>query len=472
MSADDATYYGALLVALHFFTATVATLHALLFKSDSRAALGWIGVVLFFPYAGALLYLVFGINRVRRKAQRRGIFGIPWSEAGIMPPPQHREVRGDPLVHVGSAVTGNAATTNNSVHALFNGEQAFPAMLDAIENAQHQVLLMSYIFDNDATGLVFVDVLARAMQRGVDVHILIDDMGRRYSFPTIMGPMREAKLDVRRFMPIRLLPPSLSLNLRNHRKLMIVDGTAGFAGGMNIGDRQLAERPDGHGATDLHFRFDGPIVTQFAELFSDDWQRAGGDQLALPATGESLDGQCRCRLIPDGPDNHLDHLSMLLDGVISAAQTRIRIVTPYFLPHRKLIGSLQSAALRGVDVCVVVPSANNWRVVQWALSHILWELVNVGVRVVEQPPPFAHTKCIVIDDHYALVGSTNLDPRSLRLNFELGIEVFSTAFCAQLSAHVDELCRHAIPVTREQIAHRSPVVKVRDAIAALFSPYM
>ncbi len=472
MSADDATYYGALLVALHFFTATVATLHALLFKSDSRAALGWIGVVLFFPYAGALLYLLFGINRVRRKAQRRGIFGIPWTEAGILPPKQYRDVRDEPMLHVGRAVTGMPVSPDNSVHTLFNGEQAFPAMLAAIDNAQQQVLLMSYIFDHDATGLAFVDALTRAAQRGVDVHVLIDDMGRRYSFPTILGPMRRAKLDVRCFMPIRLLPPSLSLNLRNHRKLMIVDGTTGFAGGMNIGDRQLALRANGHGATDLHFRFDGPIVADFAALFFEDWQRAGGDALALPTADQSFDGHCRCRLVPDGPDNHLDHLSMLLDGVISAAKTQIRIVTPYFLPHRKLIGSLQSAALRGVDVCVVVPSVNNWRVVQWALSHILWELVNVGVRVVEQPPPFAHSKCIVIDDDYALVGSTNLDPRSLRLNFELGIEVFSETFCGQLTQHVEELCQNASPVTREDLARRSPMTKVRDAIAALFSPYM
>ena len=466
----DATYYGTLLVALHVLTATAATLHALLYKTDSRAAFGWIGIILFFPYAGALLYVLFGINRVQRKAQRRGIFGIPWTEAGLLPPARRRELLDNPMQHVGWSVTGQPLAEGNRVVPLINGEQAFPEMIEAIGNAQRQVLLMTYIFDNDATGRKFVAALGAAVARGVNVHVLVDDIGRRYSLPTILRPLKKAGVDVRRFMPVRLLPPSLSLNLRNHRKLMIVDGAIGFAGGMNIGERQLADSPKG--ATDLHFRFDGPVVQKFSVLFGEDWLRSNGKALTFLDPPSATPGDCRCRLVPDGPDSRLDHLSMLIDGVVSSAHERIRIVTPYFLPHRKLIGSLQSAALRGVDVCVVVPSVNNWRVVQWALAHVLWELVNVGVRVVEQPPPFAHSKCILIDDDYALVGSTNLDPRSLRLNFELGIEVFSPAFNAQLRDHVESLCQASSEISRHAIASRSPVIRTRDALAALFSPYM
>ncbi|MFK8017791.1 MAG: phospholipase D-like domain-containing protein [Gammaproteobacteria bacterium] len=470
--SSDFTYYGALLVVLHVFTATVATLHALLFKADSRASLGWIGIILFFPYFGALLYLLFGINRVRRKAQRRGIFGIPWSEAGFLPPARHLTQNEPPLRHAGLSITGKKLSDNNSLETLFDGEQAFPAMLKAIDEAATQVLLMTYIFDNDDTGRQFVAALGRAVARGVEVRVLVDDIGRRYDFPSILGPLRNANIDVRCFIPIRLIPPSLSLNLRNHRKLLVVDGGVGFAGGMNIGDRQLAQHPEGKGATDLHFAFRGQIVERFSKLFCDDWRRAGGDALAVLPASIPPGGSCRCRLIPDGPDNHLDHLSMLLHAVISSARSHIRIVTPYFLPHRKLVGALQSAALRGVDVCVVVPSVNNWPMVQWALAHMLWELLNVGVRVVEQPPPFAHTKCILIDDAYALIGSTNLDPRSLRLNFELGIEVFSKTFNQSLSEHVESLITVAKPIGRKDVARRGPLVRTRDATAALFSPYM
>lgn len=466
------TYYGALLVALHAVTATAATLHALLFKSDSRATLGWIGVVLFFPYAGAALYLLFGINRVRRKAQRRGIFGIPWHESGIVPPPAPVREKVSAMAHVGRAITGEPPTDGNAIKMLVNGEAAFAEMLSSIDAATHSIWLMSYIFDYDQTGRAFVEALGRAVGRGVDVRVLVDDIGRRYRWPGVVSPLRKVGVHVRCFMPIRLLPPSLSLNLRNHRKLLVVDGRTGFAGGMNIGDRQLLRPPKGPGSTDLHFRFEGPEVARFAALFDADWQRADGEALALPGAKPMTEASCRCRLVPDGPDNHLDHLSLLIDGVISAARKRVHIVTPYFLPHRKLIGALQSAALRGVDVRVIVPGKNNWPIVQWALGHVLWELVNVGVRIYEQPPPFAHTKCILVDDSYALVGSTNLDPRSLRLNFELGIEVFSETFNATLAEHVAQLCDAATEVTRDAVVNKSTVARMRDATVALFSPYL
>lgn len=471
MSAD-ATYYGVLFFALHVLTASSATLHALLFKSDSRAAFGWIGVVIVFPYAGALLYLLFGINRVRRKAQRRGILGIPWTESGLLPIKENADENLPPMQQVGRTVTGQRLVRDNRVDMLVNGEAAFERMLEAIEQAQHQVLLMTYIFDRDTTGKRFVRALGEAVERGVEVCVLVDDIGRRYRFPTIMPALRDAGIEARCFMPIRLLPPSLSLNLRNHRKLLVVDGAVGFAGGMNIGDRQLANPPKGHGSTDLHFEFCGPIVRDFGLLFDEDWQRADGAPLDVIAATPAANTHCRCRLIPDGPDNHLDHLSMVIEGVISCATSRIRIVTPYFLPSRKLIGALQAAALRGVDVCVVLPAKNNWPIVQWALGHTKWELLNAGVRMVMQPPPFAHTKCIVIDDNYALVGSTNLDPRSLRLNFELGIEVFSPPFNKKLGDYVEALCAQATPMTREQARARGGMVRVRDALAALFSPYL
>ena len=468
----DATYYGVLLLALHVLTASSATLHALLFKSDSRAAFGWIGVVIVFPYAGALLYLLFGINRVRRKAQRRGILGIPWTESGLLPVAGSEDEAVPPMQHVGRTVTGQPLVEHNQVSMLVNGEATFERMLECIAQATNQILLMTYIFDRDSTGSTFVSALGDAVARGVEVCVLVDDIGRRYRFPTIMPALREAGVDARCFMPIRLFPPSLSLNLRNHRKLMVVDGTVGFAGGMNIGDRQLAKPPSGHGSTDLHFEFAGPIVRDFGRLFDEDWQRADGAPIEVLGSSEAAAAHWRCRLVPDGPDNHLDHLSMVIEGVISSASKRIRIVTPYFLPSRKLIGALQAAALRGVDVCVVLPAKNNWPIVQWALGHTMWELLNAGVRIVMQPPPFAHTKCIVIDKDYALVGSTNLDPRSLRLNFELGIEVFSSDFNRTLGAHVEALCAKSVSITREQASNRGGMVRVRDALAALFSPYL
>ncbi|MEJ8565993.1 phospholipase D-like domain-containing protein [Elongatibacter sediminis] len=457
------------LISLYLVIVTIGVVHVLLYKRDARSALGWIGLILVFPVAGALLYLLFGINRVRRKARRISLRVEPeggWRRAGLLPE------GGACLDNVGFAITGLGLKPGNSVHCYHDGEEAFPAMLDAIQAARREVLLSSYIFDNDSTGQQFVDALASARDRGVDVRVLIDDVGMRYSFPTVARAFRKAGLEFRRFMPLRLIPPSLSLNLRTHRKLLITDRTLAFAGGMNIGDRQLARGHSRHRASDLHFGFEGPAVGEFVRLFEEDWRFMGGEKLSHRQARTVPAGDAEVRVISDGPDETLDSLALLIGGTIGRARQRAWIMTPYFLPDRALTGCLQAAALSGVDVRVMIPETNNWPVVQWALQHTMAELLIAGVRILRRPAPFAHSKCIIIDEDYALVGSSNLDPRSLRLNFEVGVEVFDPALNEHLATHFEALVPTCSTYTMPTINARSTPVRLRDAAAALFSPYL
>jgi cardiolipin synthase len=461
------------LVGLYALVTVVSVVHILLYKRDSRAALGWLGLVVLFPIAGSLLYLLFGINRVQRKAQRRSLRVAPeggWRREGLLP------VGGDALRNVGYGITGAGLRPGNAVRCLYNGEQAFPVMLDAIADARRELLLSTYIFDNDTTGRRFTAALAAARDRGVDVRVLVDDFGIRYSLPTIVRELKRQRLEFRRFMPLRLLPPSLSINLRTHRKLLVADRARCFAGGMNIGDRQLAEGASRLRASDLHFLFEGPIVQDFAQLFAEDWAFAGGGALpaTLPATPAGMlpSGTAEARVISDGPDETLDSLSLLVMGALSAARQRVWIMTPYFLPDRALSACLQGAALSGIDVRVMLPAKSNWPVVQWALQHNLAELLDMGVRILHRPPPFAHSKCILFDHDYVLVGSMNLDPRSLRLNFELGVEIFDPALNRELSEHFGTLEPHCQRFTLAQLNARPVPVRLRDAAAALFAPYL
>jgi len=459
------------LFTLYLVVAILAGGHVLLYKRNSRAAFGWLGLIIVFPIAGALLYALFGVNRVQRKARRVS------SEADVGPEAERPDLAapraaGALLSHPGLNVTGARLSPDNSVRTYFNGEEAFPAMLRAIDNAQREVLLSSYIFDNDDTGRRFTGALAAARDRGCEVRVLVDDVGIRYSFPTIVRELEARRLDYRRFMPLRLLPPSFSINLRTHRKLLIADRSTAFAGGMNIGDRQLVEGPSRHRASDLHFGFTGPLLTDFVHLFAEDWRFAGGDELPHWKAPPGPAGDARCRVVPDGPDENLDALMLVLMGVISTARERVWIMTPYFLPDRQMLGCMQAAALAGVDVQVMIPSRNNWPLVQWALQHGMAELLDCGVRILQRPPPFAHSKCLLVDDVYSLVGSGNLDPRSLRLNFELGIEVFDSRLNAELASHFAETAAGCQPHTRERLDARSLPVRLRDGAAALFSPYL
>jgi cardiolipin synthase len=457
------------LISIYLVVAVAAGIHVLLYKRDSRAAFGWLGLIIVFPIAGAILYALFGVNRVRRKARR---ISLNFAHEGGQRRHLEQPPTGTQQSLPGLKVTGSDPVPGNQVTTFYKGEDAFPAMLAAIGEARKEVLLSSYIFDNDDTGLQFIKKLADALHRGCKVRVLVDDAGIRYSFPTIIQELKRNAVPFRRFMPLRLLPPSFSINLRTHRKLLITDRRVTFAGGMNIGDRQLVNGPSPHRASDLHFRFEGPLTPSCVSLFADDWKFAGGDGLEDWVQPCSNQGQARCRLVSDGPDDTLDSLILVIMGAISSARQRIWIMTPYFLPNRQMLGCLQAAALSGVDVQVMIPQENNWAIVQWALQHNMAELLDTGVQIIQRSAPFAHSKCLVIDNDYVLVGSSNLDPRSLRLNFELGIEVFDLELNRELSAHFAEVMAQCTPFTIDRLNARGTFARLRDGASALFSPYL
>lgn len=466
---------------VHFVLAPLAAVHAMLFKRDPRAALGWVSVCVFFPLAGPLLYYMFGINRIQTQARKlahrrpfrlqpgyeRGARGSrPASIAQELVPPLNN------FVHVSDCVTSRPLTAGNAITMLQNGEQAYPAMLDAIHGAASRVLLATYLFESDAIGRAFVDALASARQRGVEVRVIVDGVGELYSWPRMSRTLRRAGIRVERFMPPRLLPPAVSVNLRNHRKILVVDGEHGFTGGMNIGARHLLETTSGRRTVDLHFRVQGPVVVQLEAIFAEDWRFASGEDLRFAKTKHVLKGLTYCRCISDGPNDDLDKISLVMMGAISAAQREVMIITPYFLPSREMIASLQSAALRGVDVAIILPQKSNLRFVDWATRNLLWELLQHEVKIYYQPPPFAHTKLFVIDGVYAQIGSANLDPRSLRLNFELNLEVIDAECVAGLADYARAIRHLSSKITLQKIDRRPLAARIRDAACWLFMPYL
>ncbi|TVQ38185.1 MAG: cardiolipin synthase [Wenzhouxiangella sp.] len=469
----------ALPIVLHAVLATLTALHAMLYKRDPRAAFGWIGVCLVLPLAGPMLYILFGLNRSRGRAQRLGLrrFQVDY-ERGLPPQPTSDPGQSVPrayrnLVRVGQALSRHELSLGNQVEVLVNGDQAFPAMLEAIATASSHILFSSYLFDNDRTGRRFREALQAAADRGVDVRVLIDGFGDWYSFPRASRRLRGKGVRVARFLPPRLLPPSLSINMRNHQKNLVVDDQVAFTGGMNIGDRHCLDTIGNQRPTaDLHFRIRGPATGQMRSEFLRLWRFSTG-QTDVPTEQVSAPvGDLACRAMADGPDEDLDRLTVLLCAALSEARHSIRIMTPYFLPPRELVGAIQSAAIRGVSITLVLPARNNLPYVHWATRNMLWEVLLHGVRVIYQPPPFNHAKLLVIDDHYSLIGSANWDPRSLRLNFELQLEVYGQSFASALVHYIDQAAASGREVTLEEVDQRSLPVRTRDAFCWLFTPYL
>jgi cardiolipin synthase len=358
---------------------------------------------------------------------------------------------------------------------LHNGEQAYPVMLQTIEQAEKYIFLASYILETNETGRKFIDALGRAAGRGVDVRVLIDGVGELYSLPLAGWLLKKCGVRHVRFLPPRLFPPSMFINLRNHRKILVADGREGYAGGMNIGDRYLTANVRNHKrVADVHFKFTGPVVSQMEEIFLEDWGFSTGEHVQpLPQIPAIADGGAAvCRAIADGPDEDLDKLATILLGAIVAAQQEILIMTPYFLPSREMISALQVAALRGVTVHIILPARNNQPFVHWATRNMLWQLLRHKIRIYYQPPPFAHAKLLVIDSQYSLIGSANIDPRSLRLNFEFAVEICDERFGASLAAYFEEIRKQSRETSLAEMDKRPLLVRIRDALAWLFSPYL
>jgi cardiolipin synthase len=447
--------------------AVFASFHALLTKPDPRSAFGWIAMCWLFPLGGAILYGLFGINRVRVRAkQLRGDRAntTPTASTRLQAPPA------DHLMRIGDAVTQWSRMSGNTLEALENGENAFPKMLAAINGAERTVWLATYIFETDPVGQQFIQALQAAAARGVQLRVLVDGVGEWYSWPHVVPELRRAGVQTRRFLPPQLFPPRLSLNMRNHRKLLLVDGRTGFLGGMNLGGREVG-KSGARRMADLHFKVCGPVLRQLGEAFQVDWQFAAGESLVVPEVPAEC-GECMCRVITDGPDEDNDKLLLVMLGAVSMAREQLLIMTPYFIPPPELSSALQSAALRGVEVTLVLPERSNLRYVDWACRRWLKPLIERGVRVFLQAPPFAHTKLLVMDGRYAQIGSANLDPRSLRLNFEIAMEVYDSAACAGLVRYILAARDHSKVLTAATLANVNLGVRVRDSLCWLLSPYL
>lgn len=448
--------------------------HALLNKRDPKAAFGWIAMCIILPIGGPILYLLFGINRVRIRAQRDYHTKISRESLQTIPDPEGTSFR--PLSNVGEVLTRKGLSACSDLQVYENGETLYPAMLEAIGNARDRILLASYIFDNDATGLEIAHALAAAKARGVQVKVILDGMGELMSFPRIGGKLRKLGINFSRFNPLHLFPPSLNINMRNHRKLMIVDGLLAFTGGQNIGDRHLAGRLDNpHRVLDIHFALQGKIVDELEWAFWQDWYFCSKDRSVHHFRGTNInepDSPIWSRLILDGPNKDLDKLSHLINGIVSAANHQILIMTPYFLPTFDLTGALIAARMRGLTVRILLPGHNNIKLAHWAAQSSIRQLLEADIDIRYLPSPFVHSKLLLIDDCYAMIGSANIDPRSLRLNYELGVELFSHDVNTRLSNYFNAMSQNAKPATIAQINNRSLPVKLRDALAWLFSPYL
>lgn len=471
-----------LLAVVQFGGMAGAAIHVMLTKTDERAAAGWVGFVVFVPFVGWVVYLLFGVNRIQRRA--RELRGQKHDMLLIAPLPPRGEMRAtegvaklrelEGLARFGQKILPESFEQGNAVGVLLNGDEAYPAMIDAIDRAERSIAISTYIFNNDPVGRRFVDALSRAMDRGVRLRLLIDGVGSWYSRPSLIPLLEERGINYARFLHSFMPWQMPYLNMRNHQKIFVVDGRHAFTGGMNIAEGNLIAGDPRKPIHDSHFRVGGPVVSQLMHTFAHEWNFTTGELLEGHDWFPEIEpaGDIVARGLPAGPDMGLNPIRWTLLGALAEARHNVRIVTPYFIPDATLRTNISLAAMRGVIVDIVLPTTNNLPFCDWASTPQLEWLARSGCRIWKTSGPFDHSKMMTVDGMWAMVGSANWDDRSLRLNFEFNLECYGTTFAGELDSLIERRISTAHPVTYEELASRPFAIRLRDSLFRLASPYL
>ena len=458
-----------LIVPIGICLAIWVTTHVLLTKRDVASAFGWIAIAWFSPILGSFTYFVLGVNRVQRRARR--LRGVGRSSRSAWPDPigdNHLE----PLERGVGRITARAAEPGNAFEIFQDGDEAYPQMLAAIDGAQKSIGMSSYIMRDDETGRRFIAALKAAHGRGVAVKVIVDGIGGGWIRSAAYHHLVREGVPAGRFMHSPLPWRMPFLNLRTHKKILVVDGIFGFTGGMNIADENVMALKPKHPVQDTHFRVRGPVVAQLVDAFVSDWSFVMDEDLDGDAWFPQLEpaGSATARVITSGPDEDIEKVEFAILQAVACARTSINLMTPYFLPDERLITALSLASLRGVSVDILLPSKSDHPMVDFATPANIGPLLNDGARIWTCPPPFRHSKTMVVDSEWCLIGSTNWDMRSFRLNFELCMEVYDRDLASRLEALME---RHrGGSLTQDVIDKRSVPRRLRDAGVRLLLPYL
>ncbi len=373
-------------IILHISLSLISSLHVLMFKENERTSLAWIGLVILSPVVGSLFYWLFGINRIKRLAQkkhpktRKPDFRHQQKPIKFfhLPKRWHSSIIAGYKIHPVNYIAAN------TVEPLINGDTAYPAMIQSINSAKHHIVLSSYIFNWDSVGLQFINALGEAHSRGVIVNVLLDGIGIGYSWHKSDRALKKLGVKTARFLPAISLTSIRFINLRNHRKILCVDGEVAYIGGMNISQNNVVKNTETP-IDDVQFQVTGQVIDQISQVFIEDWFFATGELIEFPLHKPSIHKQTSeqsvvARVIQDGPDEDHNKIRWALINALASARTNVKIMTPYFIPDQTLMTYLHAAALRGVLIEIIVPEHSDIFFVNWVMEANFLRIIEHGVH--------------------------------------------------------------------------------------------
>jgi cardiolipin synthase len=464
----------------------------LMTKTEASSAIAWILLIFFLPFVGIILFFLFGYQHVNRPLQRKRRHKLRYerpanppnydSTATLLRPPGRREGHlhglGDSLARLAYRLGGSHVTEGNQVDFYFEGQPAFDEMITAIRGAKHHIHLLFFIFQPDNLGRQFLDLLTAKAKAGVEVRLLYDAMGSHRLPRRLLKPLRQAGGKTSVFLPINVLRRRLQINMRNHRKILVVDGTIGFIGGLNIGDEYVGKNKYFGFWRDTHLRLQGPAVVDLQRIFVEDWSFASGETLPGQGTDDpyftakSAGGPYPVQVIDSGPDRDLKTIREVTFAAILKAQKRVWIASPYFVPDAGLLDALRLAAYHGLDVRLLGQNRPDKRAPQFAARYYWGQVLQSGVEVYQYTKGMMHSKVMLIDDDFASVGTANLDNRSMFLNFEVNCLLYSPQAVKILEASFLADFGNAIKLEKSVYAQRPLAGRLLENACRLLSPIL
>jgi cardiolipin synthase len=447
-------------------------------KREAMSAIAWSLTVILIPFLGAFLFFLFGSQsiqwRIEKKKRKRSAYKRLTAGTDGEPAPDVPD-RWDNLALLGHHGDGFPATGGNAVTLYHDGHAAYEAMLAAIKAARHHVHFQFFIFRNDESGRRFIDALCDCARRKVEVRFLYDSIGSYNLGSALVRRLRDAGGKAAAFLPMFNPLYRLRVNLRNHRKIVVVDGKVAFTGGLNIGDEYLGLHPQFGPWRDTHLRVEGPAAEGLQHVFLEDWHFATGEAIDGPAYYPKFDpmpGKSLVQVVRSGPDIEYKAIRETYFAGILNARKRVWIASPYFVPDAGLRDAMTLAARSGVDVRFLgLFRPDKW--IPFLAARFYWsDVIAAGVKVYQYTPGMMHSKYVLVDGEWASVGSANTDNRSLFLNFEANCQLFDPALVAELEEYYLRDLEVSVRLEKGAFAARPLVARLAENAARLFSPVL
>jgi cardiolipin synthase A/B len=472
------------LAVLYLITILFVSLLIIFENRSPVKTLSWVMVVMLVPFAGILIYIFFGQEYRKRKIfSRKGLKDLErLSESATV---QSRSIgefllQEDDLIrekdHLMKLMLNNGKsllTINNNIEVLIDGDQTFPAMMESIRRAQRYIHMQFYRFDFDDLGREFISVLMDKASSGVAVKIIFDDVGS-WNFPkAIIKKMKNAGVEIYPFLPVRFPLFTNKINFRNHRKIMVIDGVHGYIGGLNIAHKYLFGLKELGKWRDTHLRVEGDAVASLNGVFLLDWYFVCGK--ILPNQPHNLSGnltyrKCLVQIAASGPDSDWANIMQIHFSAIATARRSIFLSTPYFSPDEGILNALKIASLSGVDIRILLPSRADSAVAHWNTMSYISELLDAGIRIFLYKKGFNHSKYMVVDGVFSIVGSANIDVRSFELNFEVTALIYDKIFANEMSVVFGNDLKSAEQIVSEEWEDRKRAWRYKESLARILGP--